>query len=198
VSGWGMTIWFTADWHLFHANVIQYGGRPCADVREMHDMLLARHNERVAHDDTVYVIGDAAFGTGKYVVELLKRFNGRKHLIEGNHDRQNKMSAAARAEIWESVNLALEITVQDPDAWQRRRRITLCHYAWVSWREKQRGAYMLHGHSHGKFHNRVECPHCQKQVFGECARLDVGVDVHNYAPLSYDNVKAIMVARGVS
>jgi len=53
-----MTTWFTADQHFGHKNIIGYSGRPFADVEEMTEELVRRHNACVAPEDTTYHVGD--------------------------------------------------------------------------------------------------------------------------------------------
>ena len=49
------------------------------------------------------------------------------------------------------------------------------------WRSDFRGTWHLYGHSHGNLPDKED-----RLAF------DVGVDCHNFYPLSYDEVKAIM------
>lgn len=54
-----MTTWFTADLHFGHANIINYSGRPFADVTAMNQALIERWNASIHPDDTVWVLGDS-------------------------------------------------------------------------------------------------------------------------------------------
>jgi calcineurin-like phosphoesterase family protein len=77
-------VFFISDTHFGHANIIQYGNRPFADVTEMNQEMVLRWNSAVTKRDTVYHLGD--LGMGKESLELIKHLNGRKILIIGNHD----------------------------------------------------------------------------------------------------------------
>jgi len=189
-----MTIWFTADLHFNHVGVIKYCNRPWSTVEDMNEGLIHKWNSVVKQQDTVYVVGDFAFRGKANIEDILSRLKGKKHLIEGNHDRQNRLKANEKA-LFESISQYIEITIQDSDAIKGRRRITLCHYAMMTWRERNIGSFMLHGHSHGNFKNEVFCPLCGENVIGDCYRLDVGVDCHNYFPVSYEKVKKIMSSK---
>lgn len=86
-------IWVVSDWHLFHENIISYGERPFTSAIEMNDALLTYHNELVKPNDHVYMLGDATIlrGSGgsqsaKRFIELVRKFNGHKRIIPGNHD----------------------------------------------------------------------------------------------------------------
>jgi calcineurin-like phosphoesterase family protein len=79
--------WFTADLHLGHRNIIDYCNRPFATVEQMNETIVARWNERVAPEDTAWLLGDVAMGRLDKTLPLLARLNGRKYLVAGNHDR---------------------------------------------------------------------------------------------------------------
>lgn len=81
-----MTIWFTADEHYGHENIIKYCIRPFANATHMNEELIYRHNSVVSYSDEVWHLGD--FSMREDVVpRILPRLNGRHHLIVGNHDR---------------------------------------------------------------------------------------------------------------
>jgi|JI10StandDraft_1071094.scaffolds.fasta_scaffold43416_4 calcineurin-like phosphoesterase family protein len=82
-----MTTWFTSDLHFGHANIIEYSGRPFADVEQMNEALIERWNDAVQPDDVVWVLGDVAMGRIAETLPLVTRLAGRKHLLAGNHDR---------------------------------------------------------------------------------------------------------------
>ena len=52
-------IYYIADMHFGHENVIHFDGRPFADTEQMDEVLIQNWDERVTADDTVYVLGDA-------------------------------------------------------------------------------------------------------------------------------------------
>ena len=54
-------IYFTADTHFGHNNVIQFCDRPFASVEEMDEAMIQNWNERVTGNDTVYILGDMFF-----------------------------------------------------------------------------------------------------------------------------------------
>lgn len=79
--------WFTSDWHLLHQRIIELCGRPFADVDEMTEQLVQRYNAVVRPDDVCWFIGDMCMGPIDESLAVIKRLNGRKYLISGNHDR---------------------------------------------------------------------------------------------------------------
>lgn len=79
-------IWFTADHHFCHANIIKYCGRPFRDVHEMDTTMIARWNTLVKPNDLVYHLGDFALASLPVMQEIRKSLNGRIILLKGNHD----------------------------------------------------------------------------------------------------------------
>ena len=79
--------WFTADFHLGHANIIRYCGRPFESVAEMDAAILGRLNSSVAEDDILYFLGDFCRGSGREALAYRKRIRCKNiFFVEGNHD----------------------------------------------------------------------------------------------------------------
>lgn len=51
-------IYFTADTHFGHCNVIRFCDGPFASAEEMDEAMIQNWNERVTGNDTVYILGD--------------------------------------------------------------------------------------------------------------------------------------------
>jgi len=79
-----------SDTHFNHKNVIKYCNRPFESVEEMNRKLINNWNSTVKKTDTIYHLGDFAFGNKEYIIELLSKLNGKKILIMGNHCRRIK------------------------------------------------------------------------------------------------------------
>ena len=76
-----------ADTHFGHQNIIGYTNRPFRDADHMNEMLILNWNLAVREEDLVYVLGDFCLSRKlETISSLLKRLNGRKVLIMGNHD----------------------------------------------------------------------------------------------------------------
>lgn len=78
-------IFFTADTHFGHGNVIQLCDRPFSSVEETDETMIQNRNGRVSGNDTVYILGDVFFRNAN-AQDILKRLKGKKRLIVGNHD----------------------------------------------------------------------------------------------------------------
>ena len=79
-------LWFTADSHFGHVNILNYTKRPWSTVDQMNEALVENWNAVVAPEDTVIVLGDFAMGVRKDTCPIGKRLNGHKILVPGNHD----------------------------------------------------------------------------------------------------------------
>ena len=156
-----MTVFFTADTHFGDHRTINISRRPFGSAAAMDEALVARWNAAVGPGDIVWHLGDVARRPA-HVASLLSQLNGTKHLLRGNNDPDE--SAAAYG--WASVREYAEIDLDG-------RMLVLCHYPFRSWNSQHRGAINLHGHSHGRL----------KPV---PRQFDVGVDVHDFAPVTLD------------
>jgi calcineurin-like phosphoesterase family protein len=158
--------WFTADTHFGHGGAIGRFKRPFRSAHEMDDALVAAWNDTVSPDDEVWHLGDFAVrATRERVSMLLSMLNGRKHLITGNNDRAETVGAVQ----WASVAAYADVEVDGT-------RLILCHYPFRSWDGMYKGAYNLHGHSHG-------------QLAPLPRQVDVGVDVWRFRPITLGMIR---------
>ena len=58
---------------------------PFETIEEMNETIIKNWNAKVTGADTVFIVGDMFFRF-KDVESILRRLNGKKHLIIGNHD----------------------------------------------------------------------------------------------------------------
>lgn len=179
--------WFTSDLHFGHARVLEYSRRPFRTADEMDEALVKNWNARVGPGDQVHLLGDVSFHKPGRTLALLSRLNGSIGLVRGNHDKRMTEEVLARFAYVKDIHT---VKVDDPDArdsWSEEgkssgvQRIVLCHYALRVWERSHYGAWHLYGHSHGSL-----------KEFDWSLSLDVGVDCHGYAPVSYDTIKALM------
>ncbi len=123
-----------------HENILKLDRRPFADVEEMEETILRNWNGRVKKNDYVYILGDFIWGGEEKWLELTPRFQGRKVLIQGNHDLR-RMSLRLRS-CFTDIRPYREIS-------DRRRRVILCHYPILMYNGSfDRSTYMLCGHVH--------------------------------------------------
>lgn len=79
--------WLISDTHFDHTNIIKYCDRPYGSVEAMNRSLIDNWNETVGEGDTVFFLGDLAFGHDP--LSWLDFLNGHIILIRGSHDRFN-------------------------------------------------------------------------------------------------------------
>lgn len=80
------SIWFISDTHFGHQNILEYEpeARPFSCLEKMHEAMIERWNSVVLPNDTVYHLGDFAFG--RHNIAKARLLNGKKRLVMGNHD----------------------------------------------------------------------------------------------------------------
>jgi calcineurin-like phosphoesterase family protein len=133
-------IYFTADLHFGHANIIRFCNRPFQSAQEMDETLIANWNAVVKGNDDVYILGDLFYRNVTPAEDTLKRLKGRKHLILGNHDKRLTATVDFTRYFAEVTNL---LTYKRDGV-----KYTLCHYPMLSWDGRGHGGYMIHGHNH--------------------------------------------------
>ena len=134
--------------------------------------LIEKWNSKVDPDDTVFHLGDFGFGrNGKQELlqSILNELNGKKILIEGNHDRGKGKKLVG----WEYITKYEELTLNHTDG--NRYYIRMFHYPIESWNDMHHGSIMLHGH-------------CHDSLPGNNQRLDVGTDSWDGYPVTFDEI----------
>ncbi len=168
-----MTVYFTSDQHFGHRRICEFSKRPYADLTEMREDFILRHNRVVKPGDSVYHLGDFSFADEEDSTKIARRLNGQKFLVWGNHDKGLRKSKDFLVQ-WVWTKDFAEIKVNEI-------KIVLCHYPLLVWNGSHHGSWNLHGHSHGSL-----------KPDGGALRVDVGVDCHDYTPVSFEEVAAIM------
>ena len=134
--------YYISDLHCFHANIItKLDGRPFKDLDEMHRCIIKRWNARITDNDDIYILGDFSFGNAEDTMSVLKKLDGKKHLIKGNHDHKYLNNPQFDKSLFVSIKDYDEIT-------DNGRRVILSHYPNIFYNHQYRGAYMLYGHIH--------------------------------------------------
>lgn len=177
-------IFLTSDTHWNHKNIILYCQRPFETVEEMNESLITNWSNTVPKDGIVFHLGDFALGGSSAWLDILPRLNGQIHLILGNHDVKNfrpgyaSSFASVQEQLTVKVNKNLLILTHFP---------LLCYHG--TWGTEQ-NCWNIHGHVHickdreannGKDFERM------KLVFP--TQYDAGVDLNNYTPISYGQLK---------
>jgi len=183
-----MALWFYSDPHFGHKNVIEYCKRPFTDVDHQTLELIARYNSRVAKDDTVIWLGDCFFCKRGQARQILSQLNGRKIVVLGNHD----------AEPGKMQSLGFDFAMFESRIRLAGHPVKLSHYPYAPpwWKQFFRGkgdlryldrrptrfdGWLLHGHVHQAWKMREKS-----------REINVGVDVWDFKPVSFQEVEALI------
>ena len=174
-----MNRFLISDTHFGHTNTWQKFTledgkplRPFASTEDMDETMVENWNKTVRPQDTVYHLGDVVIA--RRHLETVKRLNGRKILIRGNHDIfKDRDYYEAGFEQIHGVRVFVDQFILS--------HIPL-HPDCVGERFKRN----VHGHLHG---NRIMwAPKHPKQLVIDPRYLCVCVEQINYTPISFDDV----------
>jgi calcineurin-like phosphoesterase family protein len=162
--------WFTADTHFNHRNILKYNPNrkdnficPTDDsdaVEAMNQAIVDNWNSVVSVKDTVYHLGDVAFGKPKDSKKWVAQLNGEIHLIRGNHDYSKYIEEYGR----ELASVQDYLFLKN----LHNRKVVLFHFPIVNWDTKFHGSYHFYGHVHGAPVKELE----------GTRSMDVGIDTH--------------------
>jgi len=188
-------LYFSADLHLSHSNILKYCNRPWLKkgdltkhgswktpelakkrVRQMNNDLVKNFNSVIKADDFVIHNGDFCFknsvggklGEGELdkSYDHIKKFNGIWTFVAGNHDKNNSLKTKIASLIIKFGNLDYFV-VHDPKDLNPNYAVNLVGHVHNSWKIKE-----------VIIKNRT------------ILLYNVGVDVHNFYPVSMDKIVA--------
>jgi len=162
-----MSWYFTADWHLNHANIIKYCNRPFLDseekelveasskglipiksirispdsVNRMNDAIIDATNKVVEEEDNLVIIGDFCWSSTpkKEISELLSRLKCKNlYLIWGNHDNRQTFLPFFKS------------TYDHYIFYIEGQHVFTIHYPCKSWPHSSYGSWLLYGHVHNR------------------------------------------------
>lgn len=185
-----MTTFFTADLHLGHENAAtRFRSFPSA--ARMNEVIIDNWNSVVRPTDTVWLLGDAVMGIFDENVHLLGELNGTIALVPGNHDRIHPAYRDDRPGKKDEYRLAYSRYVTVCDLHVAFQGMVMSHFPYVGdhtdedryreFRPFDCGQILLHGHVHDLW-----------KVNGR--QINVGVDVHDFAPISLSEVQTLAQA----
>lgn len=143
--------YYISDLHFYHANMnTRMDKRGFESVEAMNEYMISQWNKKVRKNDEVVILGDFSIDKGEKTNELLRRLNGRKYLIIGNHDRFLNDKDFDRS-LFKWIEPYKELN-------DNKRKIILSHYPVFcydgQYRVNEQGepkAYMLYGHVHNTY-----------------------------------------------
>lgn len=192
-------IYFAADFHIGHNNVLHLDERPFTDMEDMCRGLTKRFNGQVRDQDVCYFLGD--MGQGARLKSFMDGLNGTKIVILGNHDgkRQSMMNKGFDAAINSgSMIIQGELVTfthcplrgvyredtsemkgsSEGDNWHKELK-------YDDYSIEDSGQFHLHGHIHSPNGGKSE------RVLGR--QMDVGLPGNKYLPVSISQIESWIV-----
>lgn len=188
----GQDVFFTADTHFEHRNILTFCNRPWDSVSDMERGLIQNWNDTVTDQDIVFHLGDFTwFDSNTKVKKLCSKLNGELiYLVPGNHDLDR-----AWREVPDNVSILNSNTQLYIRDWGQKlvAEFTLSHFPLLTWSHREHGAANLHGHLHGckgpakdgGINPDINLPFHKNQI-------DVGVDLWNYRPVSLAEIQFLL------
>ena len=177
-------IFFTSDTHFGHSKIIDYCKRPFSSIEEHDKALIQNWNSTVGQDDTVFHLGDFAYGNSQFIANIIKQLNGNIILIKGNHDLRNMNPALYN--IFSDVVYQARILID-------KQTVYLNHFPFLCFDHgdinlyKDNYSIQLFGHVHSGPLTSSKDVSRLNILFP--TQYDVGVDNNNYTPISWTDVK---------
>ena len=183
-------IFYIADYHFGHANVIRFDNRPFTSVNEMDQKMIENWNNVVSKEDTVYILGDFCWGKEDRWIEILDQLKGNKILIRGNHDLKG-MSQQLRNK-FQDIRDYKEVK-------DNGKRVLLSHYPMPFYRGDYNSDIIhLYGHIHVTIENDF-MEHIREYINKndnrgnskhQCQFYNVGamIPYMNYTPKTLDEI----------
>lgn len=172
---------YTSDPHFGHINILNYepdrydwlgiprtrtlsGAASPDDITAMNEALVRSWNAQVDDDDTVVVVGDVAMGRVAETIEYVRRLNGHKYLIMGNHDRPHPIMHKSDEQTAEWRRVYHDVGFEALDYGSRVESFDgvmamVDHFPYegdhsevdryADWRPVDTGMPLVHGHVHG-------------------------------------------------
>lgn len=167
-------IYFIADLHFFHENMIKRKNRPFQNAAQMNRKLIQNWNQYVRPNDEIYILGDLSWGGEEETRALLQQLQGKKYLILGNHDRMFLQN-----EKWQDIFVWMkhyyELSYEG-------HKFVLFHYPIEEWNGYFKGYFHLHGHQHNGEEENYQ------NIERGYLRFDVGVDANAMSPVSVEDI----------
>ncbi len=173
-------IFVISDTHFGHANILTFkreDGTPLrsfSGVEEMDETMVENWNRVVRPQDKVYHLGDVVIN--KRYLPILKRLNGHKRLVRGNHDVEptkvfmEYFDEIYGVRVFPKLNCILSHIPLHPASLQR-------------WK------YNIHGHLHSNLVTKeLLCPDGIIREVKDKRYINVSVEQINYTPVKLESL----------
>lgn len=189
---------FTADWHIGHANSIKFDNRPFQDVGEMHRALIRNYNAQVPENGICYFLGDIATHSSELTKEVISKLNGTKVIIVGNHDKNSNALYL----------MGFDVVLHSATIYIQGERVTMSHCPLrgvfredVSdmkggkegdnfHGEHKNQAFSVENHDGYHIHGHIHSPNGGKSTKILNHQFDCGVVANKYRPVPISEIEA--------
>jgi calcineurin-like phosphoesterase family protein len=169
------SVYLIGDTHFDHKNIIIYVHRPFRNAQQMNATMIRNWNDTVKPKDTVYFLGDWAYGRGHKPAKYWRsKLKGHIVSIKGSHDGREKGIRFEDSKVLK-YNGYTFLLIHDPDDEETIKTV------------KERYDWIIHGHKHNN--NMRDYPF----INGERKTINVSVELINYRPLSIDKLLSLNI-----
>lgn len=189
---------FTADWHIGHANSIKFDNRPFKDLDDMHRYLIRNYNAQVPENGICYFLGDIGTHSSELTKNIISQLNGTKVIIVGNHDKSSNALYL----------MGFDVVLNNATIYVQGERVTMSHCPLrgvfredVSDMHGGKEGDMWHGEhknqafsveNEGQFHlhGHIHSPNSGKSTRILNRQYDVGVPANGYKPVPMSTIES--------
>lgn len=142
--------YYISDTHFGHENIVKHdavgGARKFSSIEEHDNLIIQNWNNVVTPQDNIYILGDFSWLYARETENIIKKLNGSKFLIKGNHDRWCKDGTCKK--LFQGIYDYKSIV-------DNGRAVVMSHYPIYAWPGQPRGAIHLYGHVHNNMDNKL-------------------------------------------
>lgn len=181
-------VFFVADTHFCHQNIIRLCNRPFESIEQQDETLIENWNKKVPENAIVFHLGDVGMKMEEdKIKKILDSLHGKIYLIVGNHDIGNIDMIKYR---FEGIFWQLQLQMGKTTVWLNHNPFL----AYAGTYKEKHPAYQLFGHVHTGLHNYLglDIPR-MKHLF--LWQYDVGVDNNHFTPISWMEIQELMLKR---
>ena len=185
---WEVSIinYYISDTHFGHENIIKHdannGCKQFSSIEEHDNLIIENWNRVVTPQDNIYILGDFSWLYARETEELIKKLNGAKFLIKGNHDRWCNDGACKK--LFQGIYDYK--TIQDDD-----KMVVMSHYPIMFYQSQHRGSILLYGHVHQTTEEKLfqdACKHISDTTDIPMNCYNVGCMLWDYTPVTLEQI----------
>lgn len=155
-------LWFTADFHLDHEEILKLANRPFPSISVMNQKIIENYNSRVKPDDFCIFLGDFMFLTKLHKpIDFTSQLNGHITYLKGNHDHNNSFDTKIEYLVVSFANKKVYCT-HDPKDFSSSYTLNLVGHVHNAWKIK---------------------------AIYNTTLLNMGVDAWNYVPVCIEEIE---------